>query len=342
MLKKARFVLLAVSLLGLVTFFPKPVARDSGAAFAIEAVLPENQRPEGQGTYFDLLVAPGASQELAVQVTNLSDEKLTVALAVHGAVTNDLGVIDYHSVSEKDPTAQLVLPEVLRMPDTVDLAPREVKVVTGQLTLPPESFRGFVLGSIVASRPLTSQQKASGLTLANVGALVLGVLLTEEATDTVKPELVLEEVTPGLFNGFVSVLAQLHNIQPELVGELTITGTVTRQEGGSFKKETVKTKQSFAPNSSYAFPVDWGGETIEAGAYRLHLVAENAVHRWEFTKEFSVTAEVQEKINRTAVGLKEPRNDWWLWLLAGLVLAALLWWFLWWRRRREEEEEEEL
>lgn len=346
-MKKVRDFFIVIVALLIVGSFPELAkAADEGQVpFSMEAVLPENQRPDSQATYYDLVVKPDTKQQLQFVMKNTSNKEIQLELAANGAVTNELGTIDYgFSDQKKDSTAKFTLNELLKVPETVTLAGGETKTVNAELTIPQEAFEGVILGGIQAVE--ADQEKAaepkgsSGLQVSSRYAMVIGVLLTEDPDNQPQPDLKLTQVKAGLSNGFTAVLANLQNIQPAMVGKMTIDGKVYKKGSDEVFKETKKENQEMAPNSNFDFAIDWQNEPLQAGEYTLKLVAQNKGHKWEFSKDFTISGEEEQTLNKKAVGIKKDYT--WLWILLGALLFILLLIlaFLLGRRRRKDEETE--
>lgn len=313
--------------------------------FTMESVLPENQKKDSKATYFDLVVQPEQKQQVSIRFQNLSDKKITLQLSTNSAVTNANGVIDYNKTdAKKSLTAKYRLDELLTFPDEVELAAGETKVISGELSVPKDRFEGILLGGITATmvpEKATNDKQKSGLALTNQLAMTIGVVLTEDTQNVVEPELRLVQVQPGLSNGYTSVLATVQNINPQMVGQMTITGKVFKKGNSEVLKETVRKNQEMAPNSQFDFPVDWGKEELAAGDYTLKLVAQNKGHKWVFSKDFTIDKAQASKINEKAVGLKKDYT--WLYITIGILLFILLLIlaFLLGRRQRSEEKHED-
>lgn len=311
------------------------------APFTMEAVLPENQKKESSATYFDLIVQPEHKQKLSIRFQNLSDKKITLNLSANRAVTNANGVIDYNKKNaQQTSTAKYGLNDLLTVPNEVVLAAGETKVISAELSVPKDRFEGILLGGITAtmvSNDTVNEKQKSGLALTSQLAMIVGVVLTEDPQNVVAPELHLTHVEPGLSNGYTAVLATLENTKPQMVGQMTITATVSKKGSSDSLKKTVRKNQEMAPNSQFDFPVDWGKEELQAGDYTLKLVAQNKGHRWAFTKDFTIAASEAKKLNKKAVGIKKDYT--WLYILIGILLFVLLLIlaFLLGRRQRNDE-----
>lgn len=343
-LKGFFFVLISLVLVGSVPTTAL-AADDEQVPFAMEAVLPENQRSDSGATYYDLIVKPETKQELQFVVKNASNKEIDLKLAANGAVTNSIGTIDYGQPDyKKDSSAKYTLNELLKVPSEVKLAAGESKSITAELTIPKDGFNGVILGGIQAveadKESTADSSSKSGLQLSSKYAMVIGVLLTEDPENQPQPELKLNDVKAGLDNGVTAVLANLQNVQPAMVGKMTITGTVYKKGSSDVFKKTEKKNQEMAPNSNFDFAIDWQNEPLQAGDYTLKLVAQNKSHKWEFSKDFTITGEEEQTLNEKAVGIKKDYT--WLWILLGalLFIALLILAFLLGKRRSKDEEEE--
>lgn len=292
--------------------------------FSMEAVLPENQRKEETSAYFDLLVQPNQLQELAVVLTNPSDKELVLKLSANSAVTNNNGIIDYTLDNGRtlvEPKYQLK--NLIKLPSKVVLGPGEKKKVSLELRIPQEPFKGVILGGIQAKvdSGSTSEDTGGGLQLENSFATVLGVVLSED-TSPVKPQLKLTNAKAGLSNGYLSVLANIQNTQPTMVGNLTITGLLYKKDEQNVLTQTTKKNQEMAPNSTFDFPIDLTNTPLDAGEYSLKVVAKNKTNKWVLRKTFMITEAQEKGLNKKAVK-KNSKTSWWF-IVIGLFFVGYL------------------
>ena len=123
-----------------------PITYATGADFSVAPILPDNQ--VGDASYFDILVAPGKTYPLNLQVHNQSDQVKTLHIALNPARTNLYGQLDYQNKTANKLSGPN-LPELLTGKEEVRLEPNETKIITYQLTLPKEAFSGVLIGAFV-------------------------------------------------------------------------------------------------------------------------------------------------------------------------------------------------
>lgn len=313
-------------LLALVVFPMKVNGQSQGAGFAIAPVFPENQI--GNATYFDLLVQPGQKQDLEMKVVNLEDDTKKIKISPNAAFTNKNGVIEYSNYEiEKDDTAKYTIKEVISEPQEVELQPKEEKNVTFQLSVPEGPFEGQILGGFQAKQVVKEEETESSedtaFNIKNEYALVLGISLREQEEITIKPELKLKNIKPVLEAGDATIAANIQNTQPVAFGNMKVDAKIYRDGENQVYQERVAENQTMAPNSNYDFMIPIKDETLQAGDYRMKVVAEAGDQKWEMEDTFTVKADEARKINeQTEVGQKEKKNMWLIALcgLGGLIL----------------------
>lgn len=296
-------------------------SKTNQVAFDAHAVLPGNQQSEV--SYYDLKVEPGAKQDLVLKLHNTSTNQIKVVVEANNAVTNQNGVIDYSQHGVKligGPTFE----ELISADQTVTLAPEEEREVKFQLTIPPEGFEGTILGGFYCYEDTTGQASPqTGFSIKNKFAYTIGVKLSC-STDRIQPHLALTKVTPGLENGYLTVFAQLENLEPVLLSKLDLHATVTKKGQTEVLKEVTK-KISFAPRTHFRLPISWNNEPLKKGEYILTLHLKNAAgKKWRFRKTFEIKG-ADEKLNKKAVEVKAlPDRSNWIYLVILLFLGIII------------------
>lgn len=77
------------------------------------------------------------------------------------------------------------------------------------------------------------------MTITNRVQVVKGIMV-RNTQDTVKPELVLNDVVPALVNYRTAVTANLQNTQPTMIGEMKVVAEVTKKGSKDIIKKEVK------------------------------------------------------------------------------------------------------
>ncbi|MGO3731867.1 MAG: DUF3324 domain-containing protein [Vagococcus sp.] len=176
------------------------------------------------------------------------------------------------------------------------------------------------------------------MTITNRVQVVKGIMV-RTTQDTVKPELVLNDVVPALVNYRTAVTANLQNTQPTMIGEMKVVAEVTKKGSKDIIKKEVKEGLEMAPNSNFDFPIMWNNQPLEPGTYTLHLVATSRGEEWKFTKDFTIKKEESKALNEEAVELVEPEGmPMWVYIIIGLLgMIVLLLIFLLLRKSKKED-----
>lgn len=280
-----------------------------------------------QKSYFDLKMEPAETKELSLRLINNSDDVLTLTIETNAAITNNNGVIDYStSAKEKqtDPSLKIDFNAIITGPKEITLNGKETQTVVFTLTLPKKQFDGLLLGGFYISEKNTSTSSETSDTAMIKNKLSYAIAVAVTQTDQkISSDLQLNAVQPSLMNYRTAVTATIQNPQPEIVEALNITARIYKQNSTKLLYETTKESMRMAPNSNFDFPISWNDHVLEAGDYRLELLATSANGKWQLSKDFEITAKESKQLNKQAVELKTESN-WLEWLVIGLSSALLI------------------
>lgn len=289
---------------------------------SVNPILPENQRTANAG-YFDLMMTPGQTQELMLEITNQGVESVTLDLTIHSASTGDNGTIDYtRSLDEKDETLVYPLPQLVKVDPTVSVAAQETISVPIQVAMPSESFNGKILGAVRIAQAGTEKvnDDNSGISITNKFAYVIAIQL-QENEEPIREELKLKSIRASQVAGRNTLKAQLQNPTPTLIDQVTYVGQVSEKGKGNILHENHVENYRVAPNTSFNYPISWGTQKFKAGTYTLKLTAESKMsgEQWSFEQDFIITEEEAKELNATAIGLEEES-----WLLYSMIISGIL------------------
>lgn len=98
-----------------------------------------------------------------------------------------------------------------------------------------------------------------------------------------------------------------------------------------------------APNTNFSYPISLNGEAVDPGEYVLEMdvygdanpegefVVENNnseektfEHKWQFSKEFTVTAKEAKQLNDSDVTVENSSKQWVYYAIGGLLLLIIL------------------
>ncbi|WP_270997629.1 DUF916 and DUF3324 domain-containing protein [Listeria seeligeri] len=303
----------------------QPAKASENNSFSVKAILPENQA--SSVTYFDLQMSPKQKQTIKVELTNQSDEEITIECLANTAVTNDMGYVDYSIPNTKpDKTLKYPFAEIVTEgANEITLKPNETKDWAATIQMPADKYDGIILGGLHFQEKKDEDAKKKSeekdVQIKNEYAYVIGVKLTETPT-VVKPELALNSIKPTTKNYRNVVEFNLQNTKATLVGGLSVDAKIYKKGNKEVLRESKRTDLSMAPNSNFDYNVDWENQALKPGKYQLHLVAKTADDTWEWTKDFTISSDDAKKANDTALGLEKDYT--WLYIAGGILLLLLI------------------
>lgn len=200
--------------------------------FAVTAVIPENQIDKNQ-TYFDLKMQPGQKQTIQVQMKNDTNKEVVVESFANTAITNSNGITDYSTVEPPmDSTMKNPFSKIAKMPKETKVPANSAVTIDVNLEMPSESFDGVILGGLYfkEKEDEASKNKQEGVQIENKYAYAIGVVLRETDVE-VKPDMKLNEVKPTQINGRNVVTANLQNVKPAMLKNLSVDAKVYKEKG---------------------------------------------------------------------------------------------------------------
>ncbi|AVK63323.1 hypothetical protein C5Z26_04065 [Lactobacillus sp. CBA3606] len=300
---------------------------DTGAGFTLQMVRDRHQLKQKRVSYFDLQVKPNEQGTLKVLATNLTNQPLTLKLAVNSGYTTESGseAYDTTNLTAQQTTVPYQLKTLFQVPQQVTLQAHEKRLIKLTYHVPQVAFKGMLEGALYVVNTAKSTGKATnkkGFRIHNQYALALGIVLREDVADVVAPQLKLTKITTGTDSQAKfspAVLVNLANTAPQLIQKLAINSKVMTRTG-----KTVYTSRQndlgMAPDSDFDYKINTKQQRLKAGKYRLHLVAKSGTQSWVFNRNFTITAAQAQHANRN---LQNTTHFWW-WLLIGLLLLIIL------------------
>lgn len=320
----------ATKLLALVTilFALFPVigqAEEGTLRFYVTPELPESQ-VAGSNSYFDLNLASGASENLAVTLQNASEDPIQVQITPHTAYTNVHGVVEYgKDAEEPDSTLTYSLDELIESPEVIDLAGNETKTIDVALHMPDASFDGFLAGGLRISEVKEDEEDEvsteEGVAIKNEFAYVVGVVVSN-SRNAVKPDLDLLDVFADQLNYRNVISAKIQNFTPTFVNRLAIDATIQRVGEDEVLYEASDEMMQMAPNSHFDFPISLEGDRFVAGDYLLKMTATSGEEEWSWEREFTIETDEARSFNRADVTIDTSIN-WWIVCTAILIVMLL-------------------
>ncbi|PGM56778.1 DUF916 and DUF3324 domain-containing protein [Bacillus sp. AFS053548] len=290
--------------------------------FAVSPVIPTNQIDQSK-TYFDLRMKPGQKQILKVQIKNDTDKKIVVETKANSAITNSSGIADYgNSNSKVDATLEIPFTNIAKVKKETIIPAKSEATVEITIEMPKQQFDGVILGGLHFSEKEDEGQakKEDGsIQIKNKYAYVIGVLI-RETDKVIKRDLKLNEVKTSLINARNVVTANLQNIEPAMLKNLSVDAKVFTEQGKKILHETKKENLRMAPNSNFDYAIDWGDRALESGNYRLEMKATDGEQSWKWTRIFTIKEKSAEEFMPS-----DLEKDYKMcYLIGGILLLSLV------------------
>ena len=343
-------ILLSFMVVGV--FFLKPVpnyAADKNPAgatgFTYNITFPDNQVDKELG-YYQLKMTPGQQQKLAIALSNPSNEKVTIDVKINGAKTNQNGVIEYgESTIKNDPSLKFDFTDLVKAPESVELAPGETKNLELMVAMPETGYDGVIAGGIQLMRAgqTDATTDGGGSKIINQYAYVIGMVLQETETEIV-PDLSLNNVKAGQSNYRNAIFINFSNVTAAYLNDMTVEVQITEKGKETVLYERKQTAMRMAPNSFIDFPVSMNGERMVPGDYEADILVTSGEKKWAWKEDFKIKDEDANKFNERDVGLVQEKGlDWKLILLivaAFLFFIILVFLFLRFLRKKKQTKED--
>lgn len=287
---------------------------DQGSRFSIEAL--DGDGNSSQQGYYHVVQSPGSSATFGVKVYNYSDEEITVRAEVNPASTNDNGIPSYLHQENIDDSLKYRMDELVKLNSYKVLIPaNDFVILKGEIMFPKESFDGDILGGIRFTQKETNEQNQ---TIAHEVAYTIGILLNQENGKSVENQLELLSVDTAQRNYRTFIEAAIQNSAAAIIHDLSIQAKVFQENRRQPVYESESKEMRMAPNSNFAFGIPTGEVAVQAGNYRLEMLANADGKEYQFTQEFTITEQEAKELNSNAVNIEESRH-----YLLYVVLAVL-------------------
>ncbi|MFD1485918.1 DUF916 and DUF3324 domain-containing protein [Lacticaseibacillus baoqingensis] len=328
--------------------------------FAVDPQFPQQQAGQNR-SYYDLWMKPASQQELTMTLSNDTAKDVKVNVAITNATTNNAGVVEYSPNKIKpDKSLQYHLADLVTYQKQVTI-PKKSKLAYHVLVkMPTAEFNGQVAGGITFQQQDAGQakKKSSGVAINNHYAFVLG-LIVHNNNEPTTPKLHLHQVKAGQSNARNVITANLQNSTPIFINQVKTNAVITKQGDSKPVYKHSAVQLQIAPNSNFDYTIPLNGKRFAAGTYHLKLTVLanksadgkyhdgtdtkgdpiNFINRWQFEKDFKITAQAARKYNQTDVSIpKEKSNHLLIIGLIILIVVLLLVILLMWLRSRKHKQ----
>ena len=304
--------------------FPSVAQAEETLSFYVTPEFPESQ-VEGSNSYFDLNLAAGATETLALKLQNVSSDPIQVQVTPHTAYTNVHGVVEYgKDAQEPDSSLTYSLDELIDSSGVIELAGNETRTISVPLHMPEESFEGFLAGGLRISEVKEEQEETAineeGVAIKNEFAYVIGIVVSN-SRDSVQSDLDLLAVFADQLNYRNVISATIQNFTPTFVNRMAVEATVQRAGETEVLYEASEEMMQMAPNSNFDFPISLEGDRFQSGDYVLKLRAISGEDEWVWERPFTIKADEARALNQVDVTIDSNIN-WWM--IGAIILLVLL------------------
>lgn len=320
----ASFLVMLYVMIGFVGF-SQEVFANGELNFSVRTITPESQFGDDKG-YFDVELQPGETEELTLVVKNVRNIPIDLSITAHTAYTNINGVVEYGGETDQpDPTLKVEMKDLLDVEDEpIRLEAGEEKRIVTTLTMPQDEVEGLLAGGLqlseVAQEEEEEDSEDKGMQIINSFSYVIGVVASNDRTQTIVPELALLDVFADQINYRNAFSATIQNFLPTFVNELSVEASVRREGSDTILYRASEEMMQMAPNSNFNFPISLNGERFRSGTYVLNMTARSGEHEWTWEETFDVTADEARRLNQSDVSVKD--TNWWL--IAAIVLIVII------------------
>lgn len=320
----ASFLVMLYVMIGFVGF-SQEVFANGELNFSVRTITPESQFGDDKG-YFDVELQPGETEELTLVVKNVRNIPIDLSITAHTAYTNINGVVEYGGETDQpDPTLKVEMKDLLDVEEEpIRLEAGEEKRIVTTLTMPQDEVEGLLAGGLqlseVAQEEEEEDSEDKGMQIINSFSYVIGVVASNDRTQTIVPELALLDVFADQINYRNAFSATIQNFLPTFVNELSVEASIRREGSDTILYRASEEMMQMAPNSNFNFPISLNGERFRSGTYVLNMTARSGEHEWTWEETFDVTADEARRLNQSDVSVKE--TNWWL--IAAIVLIVII------------------
>lgn len=251
--------------------------QETGMGFTYVNKTPDNQLKEGN--FFDLMMEKGQEQVLETELTNLTDQDLTINVIVSNATTTEAGVIDYGPSQHKTTWG---LRDLIEAPTSVKLPKNGKTTLKLALKMPAESIPGVVLGGIQLQQVMAgSETTKDAVSINNQYAYVYSVSLRE--TEEV-PDFAFESAATSV-DSKNQLSLNFSNQAARIIKGMTVETVVTAKDSEEVLGEQRLEELKMAPNSTIKIPL---AIELGSGDYQTKTTVKVEDKSWQWVEDFSI------------------------------------------------------
>lgn len=273
--------------------------------FTVTPIFTENQIGtdlEYRG-YFDVMLAPGESDSLKLEIKNTGNSPMTVHIDKTNALTRANGEADYTQNEMPSDYIPTTMESMLTIQNNdVVVNANESVVINIDLQMPKDSFDGVILGGLaITATHETDKPKEQNSVGVNSSVKYLVAVQARNNTNEVKPNLRSGEAGVKHHQMMPAYFVTIENAVGLNMSNVSISGDIKQKSDGKVVAKVDETNRSILPFSSFdvMFKPVVDNQKITAQLYTYDLTIEAGDETWHFNDEIQVGAETIKDINAT-------------------------------------------
>lgn len=297
--------------------------------FSYTIIAPENQQNKNLG-YYDLKMEKNQQQTVQLQLNNTSTKVMTVEIRLNSAKTNNNGVIEYGlNHLEKDPSLKYDFAEIVKGPKKETIPANTSKVIDLNIAMPSTPVEGYIAGGIQLEPTFRDVENTNqkNKVIENRFAFLIGMLLSETEMKSIKPEVKLNKVYPGLADNERNLFVSLSNSRSVFLENMSVDVSIRKNGKEASLFDVHKEDMRMAPNSLMNFPVPLENKRLVKGDYiaQIHITADSGM-KWSWSEEFTISESDVALLNAQIIQepKKTPQIIVQLFILAGISILILV------------------
>ncbi|TPR39145.1 DUF916 domain-containing protein [Apilactobacillus micheneri] len=324
--KKLFFTFLTI-IIGILTYNISASAANNNAdiPFTMETIHPNDQINKST-SYIDALYKPGQQQKLQVKVRNSSNTTQHFIVSASDATTSNGLAIDYTKNKQKL-IGSPKLSELINgnADQAIAMPAKSSKIVTFNLTMPREQFKGIIMGGISVYKDDRFYQQNNnnnkGVSINNRFVYSTAVLLRNQKGN-VLPDIKLVDAKQAPNNQSPAIVTTLKNDKRNFISGVKTRSTIKDKDGKKVAENSTNLGQ-IAPISQFDLSTPLN-ETLSPGEYTLDGQASASDgQNWTWHKKIIITQQNFDNTQKNIVTNKKP-FPWAMVIIITLIVVILL------------------
>lgn len=253
--------------------------------------------------YFDVLLEPGMSDSLQLDVKNTGSSPMTVHIDKTNAVTRANGEPDYTQNEKPSPFIPTTMDSMLSIQNNdVIINPNESAIINVDLTMPAQAFDGVVLGGLaITAMHETDKVKEQNSVGVNSSVKYLVAVQARNTMNPVLPELQATDAGVKVHQMAPAYYVSLENHVGLNMSNVSISGNIKQKSDGKVVARVDEKNRSILPHSKFdvIFTSENANQRISSQEYSYEFIVSSGEETWNFSDNFQVGADKVDDVNAT-------------------------------------------